>query len=420
MPSMSFPISSEASGTLVPSVTGRRPKVLHLINHFQLGGTERQAVLLLQHLDRNRYDVRLAALSTAGPLFEEVARIYPDVEEYPLTSFYNYNALKQVIRLRTFLRKNHIRIIHTHEFWSGVLAVIAARFTGTQVIASQRHLRMSDRRAHLWGRRVLNAVADRVLVNADAIRRQILETSWVVPAKVVVVRNGLAHAENGAHAASSSDRIVCDERQEGFSLGYRSARAVLINKLGISDTSIIVGTVANLRPVKGHRYLIDAAAQVLQACPNVHFVFIGEGELRNALEGQVKDLGIADNVHFIGHREDARFLASGFDLAVLASLHEGMPNTVLEAMAAGVPVVATAVGGVTEIIVDKETGFLVPPGDTAAMAHCLRSALGQDHLRMAIGMSGHRFVCRTFSVERMVASVQNLYDELLNEGGHRF
>jgi len=322
--------------------------------------------------------------------------------------------LKQVIRLRTFLRKSHIQIIHTHEFWSGVLAVIAARFTDTQVIASQRHLRMSDRRAHLWGRRVLNAIADRVLVNAEAIRKQILETSWIAPAKVVVVRNGLAHAQDGRLEDSLSDRTGCDERTEGFSLGHRSARTVLINKLGISDASIIVGTVANLRPVKGHGYLIDAAAHVLQAHPNVHFVFIGEGDLRSALEGQVKDLGIDGHIHFLGHREDARFLASGFDLAVLASLHEGLPNTVLEAMAEGVPVVATAVGGVTEIIVDQETGFLVPPGDTAAMAHCLRYALEHDHLRMSIGMRGYQYVRSTFDVERMVASVQNLYDELLN------
>ncbi|MGH7183386.1 MAG: glycosyltransferase, partial [Nitrospiraceae bacterium] len=135
---------------------------------------------------------------------------------------------------------------------------------------------------------------------------------------------------------------------------------------------------------------------------------------RSALEGQVKDLGIDGHIHFLGHREDARFLASGFDLAVLASLHEGMPNTVLEAMAEGVPVVATAVGGVTEIIVDQETGFLVPPGDTAAMAHCLRYALEHDHLRTSIGMRGYQFVRSTFDVERMVASVQNLYDELLN------
>ena len=92
MPSLSVPVSSEPNGTIVSSVQGHRPKVLHLINHFQLGGTERQAVLLLQHLDRTRYDVRLAVLSKAGPLFEEVARVYPHIEEYPLTSFYNMNA----------------------------------------------------------------------------------------------------------------------------------------------------------------------------------------------------------------------------------------------------------------------------------------------------------------------------------------
>jgi len=355
-------------------------------------------------------------LSKAGPLFDEVARVYPQIEEYPLTSFYNFNAVKQVLRLRRFLRKHDIQIIHTHEFWSGLLAVIASRFTETRVIASQRHLRMSDRLVHHWGRRVLNAIADRVLVNAEAIRKQILETSWIPPAKVVVIRNGLAHVQDGCREASMSESIGCNARPEDSSFAHRSARSVLIDTLGIPATSIIVGTVANLRPVKGHRYLIDAAAHILQVHPDVHFVFIGEGDLRTALEGQVKKLGIDGHVHFMGHREDARLLTAGFDLAVLASLHEGMPNTVLEAMAAGVPVVATAVGGVTEIIVDQETGFLVPPGDTAAMVQRLGSMLVHDHLRTTIGLRAHQFVHATFDIERMVASVQNLYDELLNVG----
>ncbi|HKP00867.1 MAG TPA: glycosyltransferase [Nitrospiraceae bacterium] len=407
MPSVSVPVNSEPSGTIVSSVEGYRPKVLHLINHFQVGGTERQAVLLLQHLDRTRYDVRLAVLSKAGPLFEEVARVYPHVEEYPLTSFYNVNALKQVLRLRRYLLTHHIQIIHTHEFWSGLLAVAASRFTRTRIIASQRHLRMSDRLVHHWGRRVLNAIADRVLVNAEAIRKQILETSRNAPAKVVVVRNGLTLVE---------DRLVesCNTRPDGASSVRRSARSVLINTLGISDTSMIVGMVANLRPVKGHRHLIEAASRILQAHPDVHFVLIGEGDLRTALERQVKELGIDGHVHFMGHREDARLLTAGFDMAVLASFHEGMPNTVLEAMAAGVPVVATAVGGVKELIVDQETGFLVPPGDTAAMVDRLEKMLVQNHLRAAIGLRGHEFVHATFGMERMIASVQYLYDELLD------
>jgi glycosyltransferase involved in cell wall biosynthesis len=273
---------------------------------------------------------------------------------------------------------------------------------------------MSDRFVHLWGRRVLNAIADRVLVNAEAIRKQILETSSIVRTKVVVVRNGLAHVQDGSREVSMSESMGCNAKPEGSSFARCAARTVLIDTLGIPDASIIVGTVANLRPVKGHRHLIEAAAQILQAHPNVHFVFIGEGDLRPVLEGQVKDLGIDGHVHFMGHREDARFLTAGFDLAVLASLHEGMPNTVLEAMAAGVPVLATAVGGVTEIIVDQDTGFLVPPGNPAAMADRLGSMLVRTDLRAAIGVRGYQFVHATFDINRMVASVQSLYDELLN------
>jgi len=416
MPSLSVPVSSKPSGAIVSSIQGYRPKVLHLINHFQLGGTERQAVLLLQHLDRTRYDVRLAVLSKAGPLFEEVARVYPHIEEYPLTSFYNMNALRQVLRLRRYLLTHQIQIIHTHEFWSGLLAVAASRFTRTRVIASQRHLRMSDRLVHLWGRRVLNAIADRVLVNAEAIRKQILETSRNAPAKVVVVRNGLTLVEDCYCNASMGESLGCNTGPDGAGFARRSARSVLIDTLGISHTSKIVGMVANLRPVKGHRYLIEAASRILQAHSDVHFVLIGEGDLRTSLERQVKELRVDGHVHFMGHREDARLLTAGFDVAVLASFHEGMPNTVLEAMAAGVPVVATAVGGVKELIVDQETGFLVPPGDTAAMVDRIEKMLVQDHLRAAIGLRGHEFVHATFGMERMIASVQDLYHELLGVG----
>ena len=381
----------------------RRLRILHLINHFELGGTENQAVLLLKHLDRTRYDIRLGALSTSGPLFEQVAPLYDAIERYPLNNFYDYNALKQTVRLRSYLRENRIQIVHTHEFYSGILATVAALFTDTKVIASQRNLRMSDRLVHSWGRRGLNALADTILVNAQAIKQQILATSSVSPANIVVIKNGL-----------SGVSFVRDPEQL-LEVQFR-AKMGLTCQLGIASSSAIVGMVANLRPVKGHRHVLNAAASVLQRRSNVHFLFIGEGELHSDLERQAKDLGIESHVHLMGHRTDAGSLVAGFDVALLASLHEGMPNTVLEAMAAGVPVIATAVGGVNEIIEDEQTGYLVPPGDPVALAECLNRVLEQNQLRQKIGLQGQQFVQSNFAVEQLVSSVQDLYEVVVDHG----
>ncbi|OQW31032.1 MAG: hypothetical protein A4E19_20940 [Nitrospira sp. SG-bin1] len=380
-----------------------RLRILHLINNFELGGTENQAVLLLKHLDRTRYDIRLGALSTSGPLFEQVAPLYGAIGRYPLNSFYDYNALKQAIRLRSYLRENGIQIIHTHEFYSGILATVAALFTEIKVIASQRNLRMSDRLVHSWGRRGINALADTILVNAQAIKAHILTTSSVSPANIVVIKNGL-----------SGVSFVRDPEQL-LEVQFR-AKMDLTCELGIASSSAIVGMVANFRPVKGHRHVLDAAARVLQRLSNVHFLFIGEGELRSDLERQTKELGIERNIHLMGHRTDARSLVAGFDVALLASLHEGMPNTVLEAMAAGVPVIATAVGGVNEIIEDGQTGYLVPPGDPVALAECLNRVLEHKQVRRKIGLQGQQFVQNNFTVGQLVLSVQELYESIVNRG----
>src|SRR5712692_7121826 len=126
----------------------RRPRVLHLITSFGIGGTERQAVELLKRLDGERYDVRLAALRNEGPLYKEIAARFPDVPEFPLTSFYNANAVKQFARLLRLMIRQKIDILHTHDFYSGIIGAAAARLAGVRVVASQRHLKLSDRRAH--------------------------------------------------------------------------------------------------------------------------------------------------------------------------------------------------------------------------------------------------------------------------------
>lgn len=374
----------------------RRPRVLHLIVNFESGGTERQAVELLKRIDQDRYDVKLAVLRNRGPLAEEIEAQFPNIPEFPLTSFYDANFIKQVGRLREFIKQEQIDILHAHDFYSDMLGVVAARSVGIKVIASQRNLQQSDRISHRIGQRFISAVAHRMLVNSNAIRQHLM-INWKTPSdKIVLVRNGLR----------DFSELYCGQWQ-------RPTHDELCWELGVDKNSKLVGCVANLRPVKGHQYLIDAAAQVIKEIPNAHFVLIGEGELRNDIQSQAQQLGIADHVHLMGYRADAPKLQTAFDLSVLSSLHEGLPNSVMEAMAARVPVVATAVGGVPELIIDGETGYLARPVDAQNLALNITTALLDERGSAAIAARGHYFVTNKFGMHRMVNEVENLYDELM-------
>ncbi len=368
----------------------RRPRVLHLITSFEIGGTERQAVELLKRLDGERYDVRLAVLRNEGPFYKEIETLFPDVPEFPLTSFYDSNALRQLARLRRLMLTDKIDILHAHDFYSSFIGAAAARLSGVRVIACQRHLKLSDRRAHKWGTRMIHRLAHRILVNSEAIREHIINHESAQRGKIVVIRNGVVPVASSA-----------DPRDE-----FR-------RELGLDAGSTLVGIVARLQAVKDHRSFIEAAARVLRSRPDAHFVLVGDGPLRTEIENQAAELGITDHVHLLGDRADVSRLVAAFDLLVLASLHEGLPNAVMEAMSAGVPVVATSVGGTKELIIDGETGYLAPPADSAALADRILFAIGDEVHREKIVSAARRRVTSAFGIELMVESVETLYDVLM-------
>src|SRR5262245_1885772 len=374
-----------------------KPRVLHLITSFEVGGTERQAIELLKRIDRRRFDVRLAAVRLEGPLYREVATLFPRVPLFPLTSFYNANAARQLMRLRDWMISERANILHAHDFYTGLLGAAAGRLAGIRVIVCQRHMRLSDRRAHEWGTRLMHRLAHRVLVNSEAIRDHILAGGHIAPEKIVVIRNGLSDAVE--RAASDNDRRA-------------KQRAALLRELNLNEGAKLIGLVGRLQPVKGHRYFIEAASRIAAVEPNAHLLLVGDGALRGEIEEQATRLGVNDRVHLLGARNDAALIAAGFDVAALASLHEGMPNAVLEAMAAGAPVVATAVGGTTELVIDGATGFLAPPADAEALARRILDALRNPECSARMAEQGRRRVLSQFSMRRMVESVEERYENL--------
>lgn len=397
------PISLDAGRAVADRAVARRaPRVLHLITKFDIGGTERQAVELLKRIDLERFDVRLAAIRNEGPFYREIAARFPDVPEFPLTSFYNANAIKQLGRLRALMLREQIDILHAHDFYSGIIGAAAARMSGVRVIACQRHLKLSDRRLHLWGTRFIHRLAHRLLVNSEAIRSRVI-AEGARPEKIVVVKNGLSAGEDESPTAP----------------GKRQRHDELCRELGLETGVLLVGMVARLQPVKGHRFFIEAAARVSENIANAHFVLVGDGPLRREIERQVEECGISDRVHLLGDRTDVERLVASFDLSVLASLHEGLPNAVMEAMAAGVPVVATAVGGTMELISEGETGFLVPPGNADALAMRMTFALMNREHAADIALRGRERILESFGMKRMVESIEKLYEQMMADDGKR-
>ena len=367
------------------------PRVLHLITSFEIGGTERQAVELLKRIDRYRFDVRLAVLRHEGPFLREIEDFFPHVPEFPLSSFYDVNAFRQLARLRRLMTRDKIDILHAHDFYSCLLGAAAARLSGVRVIACQRHLKLSDRRSHEIGTRLIHRLAHRLLVNSEAIRDRIIEQRSARRSKISVIRNG-------ALDVPASYTYATDE---------------IRRSLNINADAKLIGMVARLQPVKGHSFLIDAAARVMRDHRNVHLVLVGDGPLRSEIESQIVRHGLTDRIHLLGDRSDASRLIPGFDFLVLSSLHEGSPNAVMEAMAAGVPVVATAVGGTKELIIDGKTGYLAPPADHEALAERIAFALRDEKNTSEIIRAAKRRIDDDYGMAQMVESVESVYDEVI-------
>jgi glycosyltransferase involved in cell wall biosynthesis len=209
------------------------------------------------------------------------------------------------------------------------------------------------------------------------------------------------------------NRIVTIYNGIDTELFAKSEKAVLMKeKFGIKNGQKVVGTVANLNPMKGHTYLLKAIPSIIQDYPSVVFLFVGKGDQEEKLRKEALDLGIFEYVKFLGFRSDIPELLNLMDVFVLPSLSECLPLSVLEAMALSVPTVVTDVGGIREIIKDQETGYIVPPADPAALADKISLLLGDRTNARSIGLGGREAVDEKFSIETMLAQYQSLYNSL--------
>jgi glycosyltransferase involved in cell wall biosynthesis len=293
-------------------------------------------------------------------------------------------SLAAIVRLRRLLQEMGVDLVHTHSSVDSWLATAAARSLGRAVVRS-RHVSIRIGR----GRGLIYRLAHRVITSGEHVKRVVV-AAGISPARVVAIPAGLDDAR--FHPGVSGDAV----RSE---LGLRGPA---------------VGLVANIRGSKGHRFFLEAATYVLADCPDARFVIVGDGVGFEDVRRRVVDLGLGERVLMTGFRRDIPEVMAALDVLALPSIRsEAFPQVVAQALAVGTPVVGTTVGGIPEIIRDGETGRLVPPGDSRALADAIVELLREPRRARAMAERGQALVRARFSLDGMMTATTGVYRELL-------
>jgi len=366
--------------------------VLHIVGSFHQGGSEYQAVQLIRLLrEEGSFRILTACLNRSGPLLNEIAELDAlEVPEFPLTSFYDRNFIRQIRAFSRFVRKNNISVLQTHDFYTNVFGMAAGVVSGVPLrIAAKRETGMRSFPQRFIERRAFN-LAHRIVVNAGTVKRYLVD-SGVPQGKIVTIHNGLDPLRVGPPG---------------------KARRAILDEFGLPNASgaRYVTILANLRShVKNHRMFLHAAKIASELVPDANFIVAGEGELMAETRELAAKLGITERTFFIGRCTNVADLLSITDVGVLSSVSEGFPNSILEYMAASVPVVAAAVGGVAEAVADQETGFLVEMNDHIAMADRIIEVLKDTSKAASMGQRGRERVDKYFTLENQLNKTLQLY-----------
>lgn len=375
-------------------------RILFVIGTLDIGGAERQLVELATGLDR-RFSPMVCCLTGAGPLARDLEAAGVPVMVVGMRGIRQARGLARVtailtwpaglFRLLRFVRRSRPHILHGLLFHGYVLGAFAGRVAGVAiVVASRRSLSHFKQHRRLY--RLLEDRANRwtrlVIANSEAVRADAMQSEGLPADKVIVIHNGLDLAAYQRDA----DPHVRDQ------FGAGEGPTVLV--------------VANLIAYKGHREFLEAWREVCLTWPSAVALLAGDGPERPVLEAQVREAGLVERVRFLGTRRDVPALLAVADLLVHPSREEGFCNAIIEAMAAGRPVVATSVGGNREAIIEGRTGLIVPPDNPSALAKAMLEILGREDRGRSLGRDGQRRAMDAFGRATMIGAYERVYRQL--------
>jgi glycosyltransferase involved in cell wall biosynthesis len=371
--------------------------VMQFCNSSVRGGAEEHILTLLRGLDRKYFKLHLVC----SPEVAEAVRtdVPPDVELLPLR-YPSPSNMGGAAQLGRWIRERRIQILHSHLFTSSLCSSPVGWMCRVPLIVETPHVRESWRRgwkAHNFTvDRFAGRFVHRYIAVSYANARYLVEEKGLPEKKVRVIQNGTDLSRfNPAHTPPPGMRA----------------------ELGIGSVDPVMLVAARLEPQKGHSVLLRAMAEVLREFPHARVVCLGEGVLRAELEGQSRDLELQKNVLFVGFHNNVRDWLALCDFTVLPSFYEGLPLVAVESLAAGRTMVATAVDGTPEVIINGVTGITVPAGDPQALAGAICGMLRSPALRQRLAEQGRAHVLERFSQERQVRETSEFYLEVLGRPG---
>lgn len=371
--------------------TAQKPVICQVLHSLQVGGAEVLAARLARQL-RGSYRFLFVCLDQLGTLGEELR-----AEGFPVEVLERRPGLdwRSILRLARLLRREEVSLLHAHQYTPFFYA-LTARWLGGRIpilfTEHGRHFPDYPRRKRIFFNRLLLRRRDRVVAVGKAVREALIANEGIRADRIEVIYNGI---DLDRFSQSNPDRD--------------SVR----REMGIGPNDLAIIQVARLDYLKDHLTAVRAIERVAARNPHVRLVLVGEGPERQKIEAEVHSRQLTAHVHFLGLRKDVARLVPAADVFLLTSISEGIPLTLIEAMAAGLPVVSTSVGGVPEVVLDRQTGLLAPAGDDSALAEHILSLTTDAAARQRMGQAGRQRAHSLFAEENMHASYRGLYEEVL-------
>lgn len=373
---------------LRPNV-GTMMRILQLCSTSDLGGAERMVLNLASALPRDEFEMHIGALIGSGALMQQAQKLQlPHVHFH----FSNPADASAIWRLIAYCRRHRIQIVQTHGLRADAVARWAARIGGVQCIISTVHSTDPWRRPyHVWLDRATGPFVNKYVAVCDAARESASRREKIRADKMLTVPIGIP--------AMAIPRDQRDEIRRGFDVD--------------PEAFPVVGVLANLRDMKGHLHIVEALPEILAQHPGTVFLFAGRDDSRGAVKAAAEQAGVAHAIRFLGFVDDTPALFAAMDIFLLASDWEGFPVSILEAMQAGVPIIATQVGGIPEMVRPGEDGLLIPPKNPPAIAGAIQRLATDFALRAALVRSADARFQANYTVQTMAERMAHLYREVV-------
>ncbi|MBS1113636.1 MAG: glycosyltransferase [Nitrospirae bacterium] len=370
-------------------------EILHILPGLWVGGVQSQLLTVLGNYDRSRFYPIVCSLSGIGTIGRKMEDM--GVEVHCLNKLGNRLDLTIIQDLYRLMKKREIKIVRTHQYHANLYGRIAANLAGVPcIVVSIHNIYNRDRKIH---RRMINrflaGLTDKIIAVSETVGRDIIKYDSIPKNKIMVIYNGI-----------ETNRFL-----------HMSNGSAVRTEFKIPSSVSVIGIVGRLVHQKGHKYLLEAMVRIKARFPGSMLLIVGDGPLKGELTAYARDRGLGKDVIFAGSRMDIPDLLSAMDIFVFPSFREGLGNALLEAMAAGKPIIATDVAPMREIINSEEVGILVPPKDSNALASAIEVLMSDRVRAEALGGAARRRALSFFDIKNTIDNYTGLFEDIMRRKG---